>query len=174
MTKVRASSKRRGRAIAGTRLLVIGSLLAFCGPSLAATVTLKDGTVIEGEVKSLQDGVYTIESASVGTLHVRAEQVRSIDDSGKPTPPAGAGSPPSGSSSAASALDAAKSRIAQDPALLATVLELQSDPEMIAVLADPDIMKAIAAGDYTALMSNPKIIALLQNPKIRAIVDATR
>jgi phospholipase/lecithinase/hemolysin len=155
-------------------LVAIGSLLASCGPALAATVTLKDGTSIQGEVKSLQDGVYTIESASIGTLHVRAEQVRSIEESGKSTPPAGVGSLPSEPSSGASALDATTALIAQDPALLATVLELQSDPDMIAVLADPEIMKAIAAGDYAALMSNPKIVALLKNPKIRAIIDATK
>jgi hypothetical protein len=157
---------------ARTRLIVIGGLLAVCGPSVAATVTLKDGTVIQGEVRSMQDGVYTIETNSVGTLHVRAEQIRSIDDNGKSAPPPRVGSSPSGASSGASALDAAKSLIAGDPKLLATVLELQSDPEMIAVLADPDVMKAIAAGDYAALMSNPKIIALMQNPKIRAIIDA--
>lgn len=173
MTKVRGGTKRRARAIAGARLVVIGSLLACCGPSIAATVTLTDGTLIQGEVRSLQDGVYTIESASVGTLHVRAEQVRSIDANGKSTPPAGVGSLPSEPSSGASALDATKARIAQDPALLAAVLELQSDPDMIAVLADPDIMKAIAAGDYAALVGNPKIVALLKNPKVRAIIDAT-
>lgn len=152
-------------------MLVIGAL-AFCEPSLAATVTLKDGTVIRGEVKSLQDGVYTVESDSAGTLHIRADQVRSIDQIDRGPPSVGAGSlsgvPPSG----ASAIDTAKSSIAQDPKLLTAVIGLQNEPEVAAALADPGVARAIADGDYAALASNPKIVALMQNAKVRAIVDA--
>jgi hypothetical protein len=157
---------------AAARSVVITSCLAFCGVSSAATVVLSDGTVIQGEVKSLQDGVYTIESASAGTLHVRARDVRSIDDVGK-APSASAGQPRS-QSSPGNAVDAAKSEIGADPKLLATVLALQNDPEVLAVLADPEIAKAMAAGDYGALMSNAKIVALMQNPKVREIIDALR
>ena len=147
-------------------------VLAFCEPSLAATVTLKDGTVIRGDVKSLQDGIYTVESASAGTLHIRSDQIRSIDEADPPSssesaaPPSGV--PPSG----ARAADAAKSAITQDPGLLTAVLGLQSEPEVVAALADPVVAKAIADGDYAALASNPKIVALMQNPKVRAIIEA--
>jgi len=150
--------------------LAIGGLLAFAGASFAATITLKDGTVIQGAVASLHDGVYTIETDSVGTLHVRADQVRSIDDGSK-----AAGSPPVDVGSlGAGALDAAKSRILQDPALLATVLSLQNDPDVLAVLSDAEIMKAIAAGDYAALLNNPKIVALINNAKMREIIGEIR
>ena len=154
-----------------TPLLAIG-VLGFCGTSLAATVTLKDGTVIRGEVKSLQEGVYTVESDSAGTLHIRADQVRSIEEADPRPPPESAesisGAPPSG----ASAVDAVKSSISQDPKLLTAVIGLQNEPEVVAALADPSVAKAIADGDYAALASNPKIVALMQNPKLRAIVDA--
>ncbi len=152
--------------------LALASILVVCGPAFAATVTLKDGTVIQGEVKSLQDGIYTIETASVGTLHISQEQIRSIDDSPKAPSPSDAGSILGGALSGTNPLDVAKSLIAQDPKLLTTVLELQSDPDMVAVLNDPEIMKAIAAGNYTSLMSNPKIAALMQNPKVRALVES--
>ena len=153
--------------------LLVASWLACSAVASAATVVLRDGTVIQGEVKSLQDGVYTIETTSVGTVHVRAGDVRSIDEDGKsPTaPPAGQ---PAAGSSPGNALDAAKSQIVADPKLLATVLALQNDPEVLAVLADPEVAKAMAAGDYSALMSNAKIVALMQNPKMREIIDALR
>ena len=157
---------------AAARSFLVASCLACGGASFAATVVLTDGTVIQGDVKSLQDGVYTIETASVGTLHVRAQDVRSIDEGGKPPSPSAGplpeGSPPS------TAVDAAKSQITADPKLLATVLALQNDPEVLAILADPEVAKAIAAGNYNALMSNPKIVALMQNPKVREIIDALR
>ncbi len=130
--------------------------------------------MIQGEVKSLQDGVYTIETASVGTLHVRAEDVRSIDESGKPPSAPEAAQPAKGASPGADPLDAAKSQIAADPKLLETVLALQSDPEVLAVLSDPEVMKAIAANDYAALTRNPKIVALMQNPKVREIIEGLR
>jgi hypothetical protein len=156
------------------RTLVVASCIACCGVASAATVVLRDGTVIQGEVKSLQDGVYTIETASVGTVRVRAADIRSIDESGKRPSTSEAGQPAKGSAPGVDSLDAAKSQIVADPKLLATVLALQNDPEVLAILADPEVMKAIAAGDNSALMSNPKIVALMQNPKVREIVDSLR
>jgi len=157
---------------AAVRSVLFAGCLACCGVSGAATVVLTDGTVLQGEVKSLQDGIYTIETAAAGTLHVRARDIRSIDEGGKP-PSASAGQPPP-ASSPGNVLDAAKAQITADPKLLATVLALQNDPEVLKVLADPEVAKAMAAGDYGALMSNAKILALMQNPKVREIIDALR
>jgi hypothetical protein len=160
--------------VAAAHMFAIASLMTVCGVSFAATIELRDGTVIKGEVVSLRDGVYTIETASAGTLHVRKYEVRSIDESGKSATRSGVGSPPEASSPDIGALDVAKSRITEDPKVLAMVLALQNDPAVLAVLADPEITKAIAAGDYAALMNNPKIIALLNNQKVREIIDETR
>jgi hypothetical protein len=156
------------------RSFVLTGLLGLCGASMAATVVLRDGTVIRGDVKSLQDGVYTIETGSVGTLRVPKEQVRSIDESDKSATASGVAPDVNAFAPSQGALDAAKSRITQDPNLLAAVLALQNDPDMLAVLADPDIMKAIAAGDFAALMNNPKIVALMHNAKVQAIVGETQ
>jgi hypothetical protein len=154
------------------RSLVVASCLLCGGLASATTIVLRDGTVIQGEVKSLQDGVYTIETASVGTVRVRAADVRSIDEDGKPPSTSGEGQPTP--SPGVGAFDATKSQILADPKVLATVLALQNDPEVLAILSDPEVMKAIAAGDNSALMSNPKIVALMQNPKVREIIDALR
>jgi hypothetical protein len=149
------------------------SLLAFCGASFAATVVLRDGTVIHGEIRSLQDDVYTVESDSVGTIHVRKPEVRSIDEGGESSG-ASVESSAHRYSPGAGELDATTSRITQDPKLLATVLTLQNDPDVLAVLADPEIMEAMTAGDYAVLLNNPKIVALMHNAKIREIIDGVR
>jgi hypothetical protein len=153
---------------------VVAGWLVTCGVASAATVVLRDGTVIQGEVRSLEDGVYTIETASVGAVHVRAEEVRSIAEAGTSPGTPAVGQPTKEGSPGADALDAAKSQISADPQLLAAVLALQNDPEVLAVLADPEVAKAMAAGDYNALMGNAKIVALMQNQKVREIVDALR
>jgi hypothetical protein len=162
------------RRLVAAHAFAIASLVALCDVSFAATVVLKDGTVIKGEVVALQDGVYTIATASAGTLHVRKQEVRSIDETGAAAAKPGTDLGPDTSSPGADALDAAKSRIAEDPRLLAMVFALQNDPAVLAVLADPEIAKGIAAGDYVGLMNNPKIIALMNNEKVRAIIDETR
>jgi hypothetical protein len=167
-------------AIAGAALIVTAASLATAGPAAAATVVLKDGTIIHGEIQSLQDDVYTVESPSLGTVHVRKQQVRTIDESDASPPTS---SPPSsspadvpglGSSSGQSALEVTRQQIIADPGLFSLVLSLQTDPDVQAILADPDIMKAITSGDYDALMHDPKIIALTQNPKVREIIDSVQ
>ena len=162
------------RSPAAARSFLVASVLACCGVSSAATVVLRDGTVIQGEVKSLQDGVYTIETSTVGTLHVRAQDVRSIDEGGKSPTASGPGQGAKGPLPAGEALDATKAQLMADPKLLSAVLALQNDPEALAVLADPEVMKAIAAGDYDSLKNNAKIQALMRNPKVREILDALR
>ena len=149
----------------------MATLLAFPGGAFAATIVLRDGTVIHGEIRSLQDDVYTVESGSVGTIRVRKQEVRSIDEGGEATSGASVESSARSSSPGAGELDATASRITQDPKLLAMVLTLQNDPDVLAVLADPEIMKAMTAGDYTMLLNNPKIVALMHNAKMREIID---
>jgi hypothetical protein len=162
------------RGPAAAYSIVMAGLLAFSGASFAATVVLRDGTVIHGEVTSLQDDVYSVETDSLGTIRVRKQEVRSIDDGAEPTSRADFESSTNGSSPRAGELDATQSRIMQDPKLLATVLALQDDPDVLAVLADPEITKAMAAGDYAALQNNPKIVALMHNAKMREIIDGVR
>lgn len=161
-------------SIAGAALIVIAVSIATSLPATAATVVLKDGTIIHGEIQSLQDGVYTVESPSLGTVHVRKQEVRTIDESDASSPPSLAGVPGLGSSSGQSALEATQQQIVTDPGLFSLVLSLQTDPDVQAILADPNIMKAIASGDYDALMHDPKIIALTQNPKVREIIDSVQ
>ncbi len=154
------------------RLAAFAALAAVCGWASAANVVLKDGTVIHGEVESLQGGVYTVRTDSLGTVQVPKSQVRTIDESGAPS------RPPPPSSAAPSPQPAAGAGIAagllQDPQLLEQVQALQDDPDVRAVLADPKIMSEIAAGDYAALMNDPKIVALMNNEKLKALLDEVR
>lgn len=159
--------------IAGVSSFVIATVLAASGPVSAATVMLKDGAVIHGEVETLLDDVYTVKTESLGTLRVRKEDVRAIDYSDES--PVGPVEPSSDASSPGQAeLEAVQTRMLQNPNLLTMIQALQEDPEVQAVLSDPEIMSAIASGNYAAVMNHPKIIALTRNAKMRAIIDAAQ
>ena len=67
--------------IARVRSSTIVPLLIVCGSASAATLTLNDGSVIQGDITTLQNDVYTIETDSLGTVPVRKQEVRSIDHS---------------------------------------------------------------------------------------------
>jgi hypothetical protein len=149
------------------------ALLAFAAGVLAApTIELKDGSRIEGEVQSVENGVYTIKSSSIGIVRVAQSNIARIvysEDASKA----------SASSNKATAHDDALTRqvqqlqttLAKDPTAMQQIMNLQSDPQIQAVLNDPAIAKAIQEGDYDSLLANPKIQALENNEHVKQVVQ---
>jgi len=153
--------------IIGVCSVVIAAVLAPFVAASAATLVLKDGTVIHGEITSLQGDTYTVKTDSLGTVRLRKQNVRTIDHSGGSAMASSSTGAPPGQAE----LQDMQTRMMRNPDLIAMIQALQSDPEMQAVLADPQIMNALASGDYAALKNNPKIISLMRNAKVRAVVD---
>ena len=159
--------------ITGFYSFVIATLLVAHVQAFAATVVLRDGTVIQGEIKNLQDDVYTVETDMLGTVRVRKQDIRTIDHSDGSTIGSPVGSP-NGSPPEQAELQAMQSRMMQIPNLISMIQGLQSNPDVQAILADPEIISALASGDYTTLMNHPKIIALTSNAEVREIIDEVR
>lgn len=155
-------------AMLAVQLLGILALLAPYDAGSAATIVLKDGAVIYGEIETLQNDLYTIKTESLGTVRVNKQDVRTIDQGGKPAPPS---SQSSQSSPDPTDVESLQLHMMQNLSLISMIEALQNDPEVQAVMSDPEIINAINAGDYGALLSNPKIIALTQNPKMREIIE---
>lgn len=148
------------------------ALLGLAPGVLASpSIELKDGSHIVGEIQSIENGVYTVLSPSIGTVHVSQSNIVRIDYSG-------AVSNAAGSSGKSSAHDDALSHdiqqlqagLAQDPATVQSIMNLQSDPQIQAILNDPAIAKAIQEGDYTSLLGNAKIQALESNEQVKQLV----
>jgi hypothetical protein len=122
---------------------------------------LKDGSRIRGEIISVENGLYRIESDSMGTILLGGNQIQSIISAEE-----------SGSQSAEgslSQLQSIQSTIMSNPGIMGSIVELQNDPQMQAVLADPEVMKAIQSFDFEALARNPRIKALMNNPSVKRI-----
>jgi hypothetical protein len=134
-------------------------------------VELVDGSQIAGEIVLFEHGVYTVESDSLGRLHIPSSDIRAIRSSRSPSSrqPAPASEGPD--RSAALNLSHHEAQIVSDPAVLSMVMALRNDPDVLAVLNDPSIMQAIAARDYGALRNNAKILKLEHHPTIRQILD---
>jgi hypothetical protein len=134
-------------------------------------IELVDGSRISGEIVLFEHGVYSIESESLGRLHIPSSDIRAIRASHMGSSHQVAPSSVGSERPATMELSHYESQIVGDPAILAMVMALQNDPDVLAVLNDPSIMQAIAVRDYNALQNDPKILELGNNPTIRQILD---
>jgi hypothetical protein len=154
----------RSLALKFVLLLAITSSSAYAGE--VQRIELRDGSVMNAEVVSMHDGVYTLKSPSLGELRVNAKQVQSISSLRAPTSQAGP---------ANINLNQLQSTLQAKPGAMNAITGLKDDPDVQAVLSDPEIMKAIQSRDYTALANNPKFQKLMNNPTIKQITgDVTQ
>lgn len=141
------------------------------GVQAAPVIELKDGSRIQGEIQSLQNGQYTIVSSSLGTLHVAQSAVAHIAyDGAAASLDRAAGSTNQLSMLAQQQAQQVQTQLAQDPDAMSSVMALQEDPQIQALLNDPQIMQAIASGDYDSLLNNPKIQALDNNAQLKKVL----
>lgn len=149
------------------RTTTAGLLVFFCALGNAEQIVLKDGSTINGEVVSLQSGSYRIKTDSLGVITLQQHQVKSISHGAVSTQPSA--SLNSMKQASQSAVQSLQSSITSDPGMMASILALQNDPDMQAVLSDPELMRAIQSFDLEALQNNPKIQQLMNNSTVRKI-----
>lgn len=155
------------------KVCLIAVVLGVASGALASpTIVLKDGSRIAGDIKGIENGVYTVVSPSIGTVHVAQSNIVRIVYSGDVSNAVDS----SGKSSAhddalAHEMQQLQTRLAQDPAEVQSIMSLQSDPQIQAILSDPAIAKAIQDGDYVSLLANPKIQALENNERVKQLVQ---
>jgi len=162
------------RSVVGrpTQILVI-LLSLLSAPALAAgqnQLTLMDGSVISGEVTSVEGGVYSIKSPSLGTITVKAAEIRKIEMTGVASATESAPnmqSAPSASSN--SQLEDLQRRILGDDSVMNSVTALQGDPLFQDILNDPSILDALRSGNLEALERNPKVLRLMDDPRVKDI-----
>jgi hypothetical protein len=140
--------------------LLFFSVQAFAGD--AVSVALKDGSVISGELLSLQNGVYTVSSDSLGTVSIDETKIRAIRYGSQ-----GGGTDPIQSTGGQT--QAIQQAMVSDEQIMSLILSMQNDPDVQKILSDPEIMNAVLSGDANTLKSNPKFIKLMNHPTIRKI-----
>ena len=132
------------------------------------TIELKDGSVISGEVVSFTDGVYTIDTPSLGTVRIGEEKIRTIGVAADRPAGSGASSGPAGSIEVET-VKALTFKALADGTIMKMILSLKDNPDFQKILNDPSIMDAVHSGDRGALMSNPQFMKLLTNPTVKEI-----
>jgi hypothetical protein len=152
---------------------IAATVLGFTSAEAASpTIELKDGSRIQGEIQNIEDGVYTVFSPSIGILHIAQSNIVQIvyssNVSNKSVAP---GKSTAHDESMTRDIQQLQTQLAQDPAAMKSIMSLQSDPQIQAVLNDPAILKAIQEGDYASLLGNAKIKALENNERLRQLLQ---
>jgi len=143
-----------------------------CGVLASPTIELKDGSRVTGDIQGLENGVYTVLSPSLGTVHVAQSNIARIVYSGDVSNVAGSSGKSSARDDAVTRdIQQTQTRLAQDPAAMQSIMSLQSDPQIQAILSDPAIVKAIEDGDYMSLLGNAKIQALENNEHLKKLLQ---
>lgn len=127
---------------------------AYCGQM--NRIELADGTVINGELTSFTNGVYTIRSSGLGEIKVEASKVAKIETLSRPL---------IGMTDAQPGIY--QQGLMNDPASAAVVSRLASDSGIQELAQDPQIIKAAQTGDIQALMKNEKFMNIVNDPRIQ-------
>ena len=145
-----------------------------CGALASPTIELKDGSRITGEIQNIDHGVYTVLSSSIGTVHIAQSDIARIVYGGNaPDAESSSGGSPSRDDALTRDIQQIQARLAQDQAVMQSIVSLQSDPQIQAILNDPAIIKAIQEGDYVSLLGNAKIQALESNEHVKQLLQQT-
>jgi hypothetical protein len=127
-------------------------------------IELMDGSVISGEVLSLNNGIYTVRSGSLGIMKLEESRVRTIRAKSSSM-----NAQPEQNSSSPGEIQSLQQKLMGDKEIMGLIQTLQSDPEFQKILEDPEVMKAVNSGDVAALTANPKFMKLLNNATVQEI-----
>lgn len=148
---------------------IISTLLfaGFAGALYAAEknrIELSDGSVLEGNIVSFENGVYTLQSDTLGMLRVDQAKVEKIESIG-----ASSAMPATPGLDVKGQMENIKTSITENPQIMNMVAGLLSDPQFKEVLNDPKTMQEVNSQDFQALSSNQKFLALMDNSNLDQI-----
>jgi hypothetical protein len=126
----------------------------------ASLIELKDGSRIVGELVSVSQGSYLIRSTALGEIRLEASAIRSIRPSTDGQP--GSRQPVE--------LARIQQKIANSPELMKKISDLQSTPQIQAILNDKQLLQLVLSADTDSLQRDPRILQLLADPSVQAII----
>lgn len=149
---------------------LVVSTLTFAEPA-SQTITLKDGTILKGQLISVANNSYTIKSPTMGNVTVSADQILNINaaDAQPSTSP----TITSDGKLSASSVNSIKTNMMQDPQIMSLMQELAQDPAIVEILKDPSLMADALSMDPKRVENNPQVQKLIQNPTMQKILKVT-
>lgn len=159
-------------------IIIIAANLALCANAASLkTITLKDGSVIRGEVTQLADSVYTIRTSDLGTLQIPEANVVSIvvEGAAAPSTTAPAAAPAAADTQALKAqTQQMQATLLSDPDIMQEIQGIMQDEEIRGALSDPEFMNAIFSYSPEKIQQSERTQYLLRNPKFQSLLEKIR
>lgn len=160
---------------AGVAGCLMGLAALASSPTFAADsrIELSDGSIITGELVSVEKGQYLIRSATLGEIRVPESSVNSL----RPLSSEAAAAPRAEPQNAnelqrdySADIAAIQQRVTSNPDLMQQIMSLQNDPDIQAAVSDPEFARLILAGDLDKVRGDARFQRLMEHPTIRAIM----
>ena len=156
-------------------------------------ITLNDGTTIYGKVVGMSDGVYKIQTETMGEISVNSDNVveissgnsakksnigiidgsnnrQSYSNNNNTQKSSNAGQSSNSYASQQQDVNTMVQSMMMDENYMNKIMQLGTSEEMQSILNDPEVMEAIQNGDYDFLMNNPKMNDLMNSSGIQDIL----
>jgi hypothetical protein len=159
-------------------LLFLFLIFSFSSSVFAGTVkhiTLKDGSVIKGELVSFENGVYTLQTENLGRLQLPEVNVVSIAEQAAATIPPVNSQGTTAVPNFSTKVNAMQTQIMGDPQAMKAVQAMAEDPEIAAMISDPafvqQLTSAVSNNNVDSVAGDPKIQQLMNNPKMQTLIQ---
>lgn len=168
-------------------LLPILLMLLLSVPNLSNAettryISLKDGSVIKGQVVSMADDVYTINTENLGTIYIGQDQVVSITSTpfaNPATPTAnvnsinigGLGASGLGGQQVPDNMKKLQMDIMSNPQIMNDIQSLMNNEEIMQVISDENFMNDVMTFDPSKVENSEQMQKLMGNPEMKKLIQ---
>ncbi len=152
-------------------VFILSLLMGTVAGGELCEMELHDGSTLSGEITAFQNGIYTLNSKSLGTVEVRESQIRTIRMNKAKGTAEGKAETGHNLMDAHAGISDLQTQMMNNEEVMDIIRSLQHDPDFQKLLEDPDVVKAVNSGDIASLLANPQFMKLLQNPAVQEIKD---
>lgn len=145
--------------------------LLTVAPLFAADVQfeLVDGSIIKGAIASFKEGVYEVQTTTLGKITIPASDIKLIRYEDHPSP---SSAPPQNvSAELQEQIDIISGVLTSDPTNVTSIMDLHNDADFQAVLQDESIMRAVQMLDLETLMSSQKFRNLMTKEEVKKLLQ---
>lgn len=133
-------------------------------------IELADGSVINGEVVSYVNGVYTINTATFGEMKIGGEKVHKIESANYSSASVPISPVIQTNDPVAAQVSTYGQTLMKNPENAALIAGLSQNSGLQAIANDPELQNAAKKGDIQALLNNPKFMGIVNSPEVQEAV----
>lgn len=149
-------------------LSLLLNVTAYCGQ--LSKVELTDGSVVNGEVVSYLNGIYTINTSTLGEVKIKGDRVSKIESVNNALPYTSITPITQTDNPVAAQVSSYGQTLMKNPENMAVVKGLTNDAALQGMANDPELQAAAKAGDIQALLNNPKFMNIVNSPEVQEAI----